>query len=71
MKEMLCLLLATLLFCTLICTAEMPMAQSAPRQRAWWGLMSPTLFGITEDTQQITFTWPVLTWLRRLLPMYA
>lgn len=71
MKETICLLLATLLFCLLICAAELPAAQAAPRQRAWWGLICPTLFGIPEDAQHITFAWPVLTWLRNLLPMHA
>ena len=60
MKGIICMLLSVLLFCLLICAAELPPA----RQSAWWSLICPGMLGKPDGTERVTFVWPALTWLR-------
>lgn len=64
MKGVICMLLSVLLFCLLICAAELPPAALPARQCAWWSLICPGMLGKPDGTERVTFVWPALTWLR-------
>ena len=60
MKGVICMLLSALLFCLLICAAELPPTALPARQ----SLICPGMLGKPDGTERVTFVWPALTWLR-------
>ncbi|MBQ9299312.1 MAG: hypothetical protein IJ214_02260 [Clostridia bacterium] len=68
MRDILCVLLSLILFCSCVFAGGLPQAALLPpgREAAWWGLLFPGLFPGGGDS--VIFDWPVL---RRIAGLFA
>ena len=66
MRDILCVLLSMILFCSCVFAGGALKAPLSPpgREAAWWGLLFPGLFSGGGDS--VTFDWPVLRHIARL-----
>jgi len=63
MRNAVCILLSFLLVFS-IGTLDMP---ADTQLTAWWGLLFPQFFAQPDGTEQVTFAWPLLERMFRLL----
>ena len=61
MRDILCVLLSMILFCSCVFAGGLPRALPPGRQAAWWGLLFPGAFTLRDNGgDSITFDWPIL-----------
>ena len=68
MRDVLCVLLSLILFCSCVFAGGLPGQAILPpgRDAAWWGLLFPGFYAGEGDS--VTFTWPIL---RRIAALFA
>ena len=71
MRAVLSLLLTLSLLFALISAGAGVRPAALPRTSAWWGLLFPALLGPEGADGPVTFTWPVVDTVLRLLRLWA
>ncbi|MBQ9196950.1 MAG: hypothetical protein IJ157_06865 [Clostridia bacterium] len=66
MRDLLCVLLSLILFCSCVFAGSLPERSLPPkaRQSAWWSLLFPGFF--QGGGNSVTFDWPLLRRIARL-----